>query len=178
MRGPAGRPEKILRPWRPAPPHPGPLPRGERGSPLDIGASISSPPVDARDSPVRRSPRCYGRWSDEAMKAVEASDFVLGVVGSKTVTWWPARQSCCAAARPAGPEPTTATVLPVRTTGRTGTTHHSAKARSMMETSIDASGQAGTRRRACRRPAASPARNIRPGATCTASVPPLPATQL
>ena len=35
-------------------------------------------------------------------------------VTSKTVTSWPARASCCAAARPAGPEPTTATRLPVR----------------------------------------------------------------
>ena len=31
---------------------------------------------------------------------------------SYTVTSWPARVSCCAAASPAGPEPTTATVLP------------------------------------------------------------------
>ena len=30
---------------------------------------------------------------------------------SSTVTSWPARASCCAAARPAGPEPTTATLL-------------------------------------------------------------------
>ena len=36
-----------------------------------------------------------------------ASDF------SNTVTAWPARQSCWAAARPAGPEPITATCLPV-----------------------------------------------------------------
>ena len=40
---------------------------------------------------------------------------------SKTVTAWPARASCCAAARPAGPEPTTATRLPVRIGGRLGT---------------------------------------------------------
>ena len=32
---------------------------------------------------------------------------------SNTVTAWPARVSCCAAARPAGPDPTTATFLPV-----------------------------------------------------------------
>src|SRR5215468_1995694 len=32
---------------------------------------------------------------------------------SNTVTSWPARASCCAQARPAGPEPTTATRLPV-----------------------------------------------------------------
>src|SRR5215208_3599033 len=32
---------------------------------------------------------------------------------SKTVTLWPAQLSCWAAARPAGPDPTTATCLPV-----------------------------------------------------------------
>ena len=36
---------------------------------------------------------------------------------SNTVTQWPARFSWSAAARPAGPEPTTATRLPVRTSG-------------------------------------------------------------
>ena len=36
---------------------------------------------------------------------------------SKTTTSCPARASCCAAASPAGPEPTTATRLPVRTRG-------------------------------------------------------------
>src|SRR4051812_38519113 len=39
---------------------------------------------------------------------------------SKTVTAWPARVSCCAAARPAGPEPTTATFCPVLDDGMTG----------------------------------------------------------
>ena len=39
---------------------------------------------------------------------------------SKTVTVWPARVSCWAAASPAGPEPTTATVLPVATRGGCG----------------------------------------------------------
>ena len=37
---------------------------------------------------------------------------------SSTVTRWPARFSCCAAASPAGPEPITATFLPVRVAGR------------------------------------------------------------
>ncbi len=37
---------------------------------------------------------------------------------SKTVTEWPALLSCAAAHRPAGPEPTTATFLPVRDFGR------------------------------------------------------------
>ena len=36
---------------------------------------------------------------------------------SSTTTSWPARVSCWAAASPAGPEPTTATVLPVRHAG-------------------------------------------------------------
>ena len=39
---------------------------------------------------------------------------------SKTVTQWPARLSWAAQARPAGPEPTTATFLPVRVGGRLG----------------------------------------------------------
>jgi hypothetical protein len=39
---------------------------------------------------------------------------------SKTVTVCPARLSCAAAARPAGPEPMTATFLPVRTSGPPG----------------------------------------------------------
>ena len=41
---------------------------------------------------------------------------------SYTATVWPARVSCCAAARPAGPEPTTATVWPVRRCGTCGVT--------------------------------------------------------
>lgn len=36
---------------------------------------------------------------------------------SYTVTEWPALLSCSAAAKPAGPEPTMATVLPVRERG-------------------------------------------------------------
>ena len=40
---------------------------------------------------------------------------------SSTVTAWPARFSCAAAARPAGPEPITATLLPVRAAGGSGT---------------------------------------------------------
>ena len=39
---------------------------------------------------------------------------------SNTVTVWPARFSWAAAASPAGPEPTTATFLPVRMLGRLG----------------------------------------------------------
>ena len=54
---------------------------------------------------------------------------------SKTVTRCPARFSCSAAASPAGPEPTTATFLPVRADGGAGTTQPSSKARSMIVTS-------------------------------------------
>ena len=54
---------------------------------------------------------------------------------SNTTTSWPARVSCWAAARPAGPDPTTATRLPVRTDGRSGRTQPSEKARSMISTS-------------------------------------------
>ncbi len=54
---------------------------------------------------------------------------------SKTVTSWPARVSCWAAASPAGPEPTTATFLPVMTCGGIGTTQPSSKALSMISTS-------------------------------------------
>ena len=39
---------------------------------------------------------------------------------SKTATVWPARVSCWAAASPAGPDPTTATVLPVSRSGGCG----------------------------------------------------------
>lgn len=54
---------------------------------------------------------------------------------SNTVTVWPARVSCCAAARPAGPEPTTATFLPVSRSGGSRTTQPSSKALSMISTS-------------------------------------------
>ena len=53
------------------------------------------------------------------------------------MTSWPARASCCAAASPAGPEPTTATFLPVRTVGGCGTTQPISQALSMMACSID-----------------------------------------
>ena len=54
---------------------------------------------------------------------------------SNTTTRWPARVSCWAAARPAGPEPMTATALPVVVDGGTGTTQPSSHARSMISTS-------------------------------------------
>ena len=55
---------------------------------------------------------------------------------SKTVTVWPALLSCAAAARPAGPEPTTATRLPVRASGGCGVTQPSSQARSMISCSM------------------------------------------
>src|SRR3954447_13164921 len=54
---------------------------------------------------------------------------------SNTTTSWPARVSCCAAARPAGPDPTTATRLPVFVSGSTGSIHPPAQARSTISTS-------------------------------------------
>src|SRR5437763_1399504 len=51
------------------------------------------------------------------------------------MTSCPARVSCCAAAKPAGPEPITATRSPVFVDGGTGTTQPSSHARSMIDTS-------------------------------------------
>ena len=55
---------------------------------------------------------------------------------SKTVTVCPARFNCCAAAKPAGPEPITATVFPVLTSGGCGFIHPSAKPLSIIFFSI------------------------------------------
>jgi len=55
---------------------------------------------------------------------------------SKTTTSCPARASCCAAASPAGPEPTTATRLPVLSRGGCGTNGPSAMTWSAMLRSI------------------------------------------
>jgi hypothetical protein len=55
---------------------------------------------------------------------------------SNSVTVWPALLSCAAAASPAGPEPTTATVRPVRKLGGSGLTQPSSNARSMIACSI------------------------------------------
>jgi hypothetical protein len=54
---------------------------------------------------------------------------------SNTTTSCPARVSCWAAASPDGPEPTTATRLPVLRAGGCGVTQPSANARSMISTS-------------------------------------------
>ncbi len=54
---------------------------------------------------------------------------------SYTVTVCPARVSCCAAASPAGPAPTTATVRPVSTAGGSGRTQPDASAQSAISTS-------------------------------------------
>ena len=56
---------------------------------------------------------------------------------SNTVTSWPARASCWAAARPAGPEPTTATFLPVFFRAGLGSTQPFSQALSMMACSMD-----------------------------------------
>ncbi len=56
---------------------------------------------------------------------------------SNTVTSCPARASCCAQASPAGPEPTTATFLPVLCAAGCGRTQPSSQALSMIACSID-----------------------------------------
>src|SRR5665811_2100592 len=56
---------------------------------------------------------------------------------SNTVTLWPTRASCCAAAKPAGPEPTTATFLPVFFSGGCGTTQPFSPPLSMIACSMD-----------------------------------------
>ena len=55
---------------------------------------------------------------------------------SSTTTVCPARVSCWAAASPAGPEPTTATLDPVWRSGTWGASQPSSKARSTMDTSM------------------------------------------
>ena len=56
---------------------------------------------------------------------------------SNSVTAWPARASCWAQAMPAGPEPTTATRLPVFFAGTSGAIQPSSQPRSTIEHSID-----------------------------------------
>ena len=56
---------------------------------------------------------------------------------SNTVTLWPARLSCAAAASPAGPEPMTATFFQVRAVGGSGAIQPSSNARSTIASSID-----------------------------------------
>src|SRR5438477_212654 len=56
---------------------------------------------------------------------------------SNTVTSCPARASCCAQARPAGPEPTTATFFPLRWAGGCGRIQPSSHALSTIACSID-----------------------------------------
>ncbi len=55
---------------------------------------------------------------------------------SKTVTRWPIRLSSSAAASPAGPDPTMATVRPVRVRGGVGVIQPSSHARSAISCSI------------------------------------------
>src|SRR6056300_1506312 len=55
---------------------------------------------------------------------------------SYTTTAWPARANCCAAAIPAGPEPTTAIHLPVLCVATSGLTQPFSHALSMIAHSI------------------------------------------
>ena len=82
------------------------------------------------------------------------SSFIMGIpyiskppmrsARSYTVTSWPARFSWSAAASPAGPDPTTATVKPVRCCGWTGVTQPSSKPRSTIACSISLMVTAGS----------------------------------
>ena len=93
---------------------------------------------------TKRIPSSAMSWTRRSTTPL--SSFMLGMpymsrppmrsARSKTVTAWPAWLSWAAQARPAGPEPTTATRLPVRMGGGSGTTQPSAKARSMMVASM------------------------------------------
>ena len=55
---------------------------------------------------------------------------------SNTVTVCPQRFSCCAAASPAGPDPTTATLFPVRLWGGSGLIHPSSQPLSLIAFSM------------------------------------------
>ncbi len=70
---------------------------------------------------------------------------------SNTVTSCPTRVSCCAAARPPGPEPTTATRWSERVSGSCGTIQPSSKARSAIacSTTLILTGSALIAKNAC-----------------------------
>jgi hypothetical protein len=79
---------------------------------------------------------------DEVLLHLEVGNAVAeqsadAIAFSKSTTSCPARASCCAHAIPAGPEPTTATRLPVLRSGSCGTTQPSSQPLSMMKCSID-----------------------------------------
>mmetsp|Transcript_20311 Transcript_20311/g.32784 ORF Transcript_20311/g.32784 Transcript_20311/m.32784 type:complete len:277 (+) Transcript_20311:902-1732(+) len=86
------------------------------------------------------------RSSCTRRSTVSFSSFMLGMpymsrpptrsARSYTVTLWPIWLSWSAAARPAGPLPTTATLMPVRKGGTRGVIHPSSHARSTMEYSM------------------------------------------
>mmetsp|Transcript_28372 Transcript_28372/g.59276 ORF Transcript_28372/g.59276 Transcript_28372/m.59276 type:complete len:240 (-) Transcript_28372:5396-6115(-) len=86
-------------------------------------------------------------WSSSILRCtMRLSSFMLGIPymsrppgrasRSSTVTLWPIWLSSSAAARPAGPEPTTATSRPVRSLGIRGFTHPSLNPRSAMAYSM------------------------------------------
>mmetsp|Transcript_12349 Transcript_12349/g.38058 ORF Transcript_12349/g.38058 Transcript_12349/m.38058 type:complete len:225 (-) Transcript_12349:1459-2133(-) len=111
--------------------------------------STSSPKRGSRPTcaPVtKRMPSCDIR-STRRCTTCSLSAFMLGTPyimrppmrssRSYTVTLWPALLSSSAAARPAGPEPTTATERPVRRAGGRGTIQPFSKPMSIMVHSID-----------------------------------------
>ena len=105
--------------------------------PLSLAPPISAPVTNSMPS----SRRMFTRRS-----TMSFSSFILGMPymsrppmrlsRSYTVTLWPDLFSCAAAARPAGPEPTTATVLPLRDSGGCGLTQPFSKPLSMMAFSM------------------------------------------
>mmetsp|Transcript_5348 Transcript_5348/g.17312 ORF Transcript_5348/g.17312 Transcript_5348/m.17312 type:complete len:337 (-) Transcript_5348:5050-6060(-) len=97
-------------------------------------------------APVRNEIPSLAMRSTRRCTTPSLSAFMLGTpymmrpptrsARSNTVTRWPALLSWSAQARPAGPEPMTATFLPVRVAGGRGTIQPSSKALSMMEHSM------------------------------------------
>ncbi|MCU0256282.1 MAG: hypothetical protein MUF60_06035 [Vicinamibacterales bacterium] len=97
-----------------------------------------STPVTKRtpESAISRTRRLTSRLSSFMFGMPYISSPPTRSARSKTVTVWPALLSCAAAARPAGPEPTMATRLPVRVAGGSGTIQPSSNARSTIAHSI------------------------------------------
>ena len=82
---------------------------------------------------TRRSTRCFSILKSGIPRTSSPPGISFF---SNTVTVWPARLSCCAAARPAGPEPMTATLRPVRICGDSGSIQPSSQPRSAMAFSM------------------------------------------
>ena len=115
-------------------------------SAMSLFTSNVSPEPSPTLIPVLNSiPSCWRRWIRRSTTDL-LSSFMLGIpyinkppirsARSYTITEWPTRFSCAAAAKPAGPDPTMAIDFPVRESGGCGFTHPSSKPRSMIAISI------------------------------------------